>query len=150
MICIERSKPLANEIDVLTERVAQLERSNRKLKLVFGFVLLSTVVLSLVSAAKPRIIEAEKIIIRDSHGRARVTIGTDLAIDKERDEPAIWLSDATATDRMILLTDRLYFADEHTKPLVELVAKPGNSYAPSLPGSALRFHAPDGKVLSTP
>ena len=48
-------------------------------------------------AGKPQTLEVEKIIIRDSHGHARITIGTPavagVAVDLNANEPAIWLSD---------------------------------------------------------
>ena len=97
---------------------------------------------SLGFAGKPRTIEAEQIVIRDSHGRARITIGipavAGAAIGIERDPPTIWLADENGADGVILATDGLYFANERAKPLVEL------SSSPSQP--ELRFHGPDGRV----
>jgi hypothetical protein len=91
---------------------------------------------------KPRTIEAEKIVILDSHGRARLMIGTPevagAAVDMKPDSPAIWLSDESGSDRTILTSDGLYLADGREKPLVDL------SSGPTRP--ALRFYGPDEKV----
>ena len=74
--------------------------------------------LALMAQARPnRTIEAEQIIVRDSNGRARITIGTPRssghAIDSQSDDPLIWLSDERGTDRAILGIDGLRFANEH-------------------------------------
>ena len=87
-------------------------------------------------------IEAEKIVILDTHGRARLMIGTPdvagAAVAMKLDAPAIWLSDENGSDRTILTSDGLYLANGREKPLVNL------SSGPSRP--ELRFYGPDGKV----
>jgi len=131
------------EIESLIVRVARLERANRRLKLIgVGVALASTVLVSMGLSGKPRTIEAEKIVILDTHGRARLMIGTpDVAgasVDMKLDAPAIWLSDENGSDRTILTSDGLYLANGREKPLVNL------SSGPSRP--ELRFYGPDGKV----
>jgi hypothetical protein len=60
------------EIEALTARIARLERANRRLKPVgVGFLLASMALVSMGFAGKPRTIEAENFVIRDSHGRAQ-------------------------------------------------------------------------------
>lgn len=134
---------MKSEIEALTVRVAQLERANRRLKLIgVGLVLGSVVLVSMGLGGKPRTIEAEKIVILDSHGRARLMIGTPevagAAVDMKPDSPAIWLSDESGSDRTILTSDGLYLANGREKPLFDL------SSGPTRP--ALRFYGPDGKV----
>lgn len=131
------------EIEALTARLERLERVNRRLKLMgVGIVLASMASCSTGLTGKPRTLEAEEIVIRDSHGRARVMIGTPeflgAAFGMKPDQPAIWLSDENGQDRSVLTTDGLYLADSHSKPLVEITTDSS--------GPALRFHDPDGKV----
>ena len=132
------------EIDALTKRVARLERANRRLKAIgVGGVLALAVTVSIGFGGKPRTIEAEKIVTLDSHNRARITIGTPnvvgAAVGMERDEPAIWLSDDSGTDRTILAADGLYFANDHAKPVVSLITHPGRP--------ELRLYSLDGKLV---
>jgi hypothetical protein len=133
------------EVEMLTKRVGRLERENRFLKFIGIGCALGIAVLLLVGADKmPRTIEAEKIILRDSHGRARVTIGTPefagVAIDMKATDPAIWLTDEQGEDRAALTGDGLRFGNGTHKPLVEIISDPR-------PGrSALRFYDPNGKV----
>ena len=134
---------MTSEIETLTVRVACLERANRRLKLIaVGAVLASMVLFSMRLGGKPRTIEAEKIVIRDSHGRARLMIGTPeiagAAVDIKPDAPAIWLSDENGSDRTILTSDGLYLANGREKPLVNLSSGPGRP--------ELRFYGPDGMV----
>jgi hypothetical protein len=134
---------MTSEIETLTVRVADLERANRRLKLIgVGVVLASMALVSMGLGGKPRTIEAEKIVILDSHGRARLMIGTPdvagAAVNTKSDAPAIWLSDENGLDRTILTSDGLYLANGREKPLVNLIS------GPSRP--ELQFYGPDGKV----
>ena len=134
---------MTQEIEGLTMRIACLERTNRRLKLIgTGILLASIALVSMGLGGKPRTIEAEKIVILDSHGRARLVIGTpDVAgpaVDMKLDAPAIWMSDENGSDRSILTTDGLYLANGRAKPLVNL------SSGPIRP--QLRFYGPDGKI----
>ena len=133
------------EIEMLTKRVGKLERENRHLKVIGIGCALGIAVFLLVGADRPqRTIEAERIILRDSQGRARVTIGTPefagVAIDMKASDPAIWLTDESGTDRAILGADSLRFGDRKGKPLVALVGDLRSDR------SALRFYDSDGKV----
>ncbi len=132
----------------LTQRVGRLERENRWLKLLATAVVLASIVLVSVGLGrKPRTIEAEKIVLLDSRGRARVTIGTPefagAAVLLKPDAPAIWLSDESGTDRAILMTDGLMFGNGRGKPLVELSANAERG------GPELRFYGSDGRVFWT-
>lgn len=140
-----RRRPMTGENELLASRISRLEQENRRLRLiVLGIALALTAVLLMAAGPKPRTIEAEKIVILDSHGRARVTIGTPelagAAIFTKPDEPVIWLSDEKGTDRATLAADGLRLNDDHAKPLVELRsdAKAG--------GSQLRLYSSDGKI----
>jgi hypothetical protein len=136
------------EIETLTERVGRLERENRLLKLIGSACALGIAVFLLGGADKaPRTIEAEKIILRDSQGRARVTIGTPefagVTIDMKATDPAIWLTDEQGEDRAVLTSDGLRFGNGRHKPLVEIISDPR-------PGrSALRFYDSNGKVAQS-
>lgn len=133
------------EVDMLTKRVGRLERENRLLKVIGIGCAIGMAVLLLVGADKtPRTIEAEKIILRDSRGRARITIGTPefagVAIDMKASDPAIWLADENGTDRAILSAESLRFGNSKGKPLVALVGDPRSGR------SALQFYDSNGKV----
>jgi hypothetical protein len=68
---------MTSEVDNLVQRVAKLERQNRQLKMIGLGVALGMATFLLMGAAKtPKTVEAEKIVILDRHGRARITIGT--------------------------------------------------------------------------
>ncbi len=133
------------EFTSLRDRVTILERDNRRLRWMSGiaFVLIATFVLA--GAAKyPRTISAEKIVLLDTQGRARLTISTPavagLAIDMAPDDPAVWFTDEKGTDRAVMSTDGLFFANAKSRPTVSL----SNNNAPD--ASSLRFYHPDGKV----
>jgi hypothetical protein len=76
--------------------------------------------------SKPRTIEAEQFIVRDSKGGARVTIGTapvsGAAVSLSPDEPAVWFSDEKGRDRLILTTDGLRLANSKSQPALDVTA----------------------------
>lgn len=116
-------------IEALTVRIVRLERANRRLKTISaGNVLAAVALVSVAFGGKPRTIEAEKIVIVDSHGRPRMIIGTPqvagAAVYMGRDEPAIWFSDERGSDRAILASDGLYLAGATEKPLVSITSAP--------------------------
>lgn len=134
---------MQSEIDALTARIERLERANRRLKAIGGVVgLASIALLSVGFGGKARTIEAEKIVILDSRGRARLTIGTPksagVAVSMEGDAPAIWLSDESGSDRTILNSEGLYLANSRGKRLVDLSGDPARP--------ELRLYGPDGTV----
>jgi hypothetical protein len=75
--------------------------------------------------SKPRTIEAEQFIIRDSKGRARVTIATapvsGAAVSLSPDEPAVWFSDEKGRDRLILAADGLRLANSKSQPALDVI-----------------------------
>jgi hypothetical protein len=102
----------------IRDRLEKLERDNRTLKWLGMAAALFAASAVLMAQVRPnRTIQAERIIVRDSSGRARITIGTPsssgYAVDSKSDDPLIWLSDEKGTDRAILGIDGLRFADEH-------------------------------------
>jgi hypothetical protein len=109
------------EIENVLQRVERLERQNRRLKLVgLGIALCVGILLAMGAAKTPRTIEAEKIVLRDSRGRARVTISTPefggATIDVNPEDPVIWLSDDKGADRAMLTANGLFFANGKSKP----------------------------------
>jgi len=136
---------MTSEVELLTRRVARLERESRLTKLIGIASVLGVAVLLLVGADKtPRTIEAEKIVLRDSQGHVRVTIGTPefagAGIDMKATDPAIWLTDEHGDDRAVLTTDGLRFGTSKHKPIVELISDPRSGR------SALRFYSDNGKI----
>lgn len=137
-----------NQADMLRKRVAKLERENRIFKFV-GAGLLASMALFLIGVRSPRTVETDEIVLRDTRGRARITIGTPkdagAAIDMKPDDPAIWLSDDKGTDRAILTADGIYFADSNAKRTMDLTSDPQTGV------SILKFYDQHRKVSwSTP
>lgn len=107
-------------------------------------VTLGAAVIVLAGSTKTlRTIEAQKIVLLDSHGHARLTIGTPAgagaAIGVGPDDPVIWLSDPNGADRAMLTTDGLFFANGKTKPTVSLSSDVHGR-------STLKLYGSDGKV----
>jgi hypothetical protein len=126
----------------ILRRVEGLERQNRRLKMIgLGIALCVSTLLVMGATKTPRTVEAEKIVLLDSRGRARVTISTPeftgAAIDVKPDDPVIWLSDDKGTDRAMLTADGLFFASGKAKPTLDIT---------SAPSPALKFYGPDGKI----
>ena len=118
---------MKTELEELTLRVETLERQNRRLRLgAAGFILLAALGSLAAVSPKPRTIEAEQFIVRDSKGRARVTIATapvsGAAVSLSPDEPAVWFSDAKGRDRLILTTDGLRLANSKSQPALDVTA----------------------------
>ena len=104
----------------IEERLNRLERQNRKFKAGFAvFALLFGALVLMGQVPKNRTVEANKFVLLDSQGRARVTIGTPsssgIAVGLRPDEPAIWITDEKGQDRAILNSDGLRFADQRGK-----------------------------------
>jgi hypothetical protein len=135
---------MTSEVENLVQRVENLERQNRQFRLVgLGIALCVTVVLFAGANKAPRIIEAEKIVLVDSHGRARLTIGTPAfagaTIDANPDDPVIWMTDDKGADRAMLTIDGLFFANSKATPTVSLRSDPNGT-------SWLKFYGTNGKV----
>ena len=98
----------------------------------------------MAAVSTPRTVEAEKIILRDSHGRARLTLGTPefagATVDMKPDNPVVWLTDEKGIDRAVLTIDGLFFSDSQRKPTADFRNSPKSGM------STLRFYAPDGKI----
>jgi hypothetical protein len=134
---------MTTEMQTLSQRVGRSERENRILKVLalLGVALFATLLL-MGASGKPRTIEAEKFILRDNQGHARVTIGTPesagVAVDTKPTDPVIWLTDEKGADRAILTTDGIRFADALSKPTVDIVSEPGKS--------TMRLYGPNREV----
>jgi hypothetical protein len=132
------------EVDHLMQRVGRLERQNRQLKLVGLGIALCVVILLLTGVTKtPRTVEAEKIVLLDSQGRAKLTIGTPTftgaTIDVNPNDPVIWLTDDNGADRAMLTSEGLFFASNKARPTVSLSSDPNGM-------SELKFYGTNGKV----
>jgi hypothetical protein len=135
---------MTSDLDSLVQRVERLERQNLQLKALGPGIALGMAVFLLAGAAgPPRTVEAEKIVIRDRHGRARITLGTPAfagsAIDTNPDDPMIWLSDDKGADRAMLGAEGLYFANGKAKPTVSITSAPGGP-------SSVKLFETDGRV----
>jgi hypothetical protein len=118
---------MTTELQRLTLRVETLERQNHRFRLgAVGLILLAALWSMAAVSPKPRTIEAEQFIVRDSKGRARVTIATapvsGAAVSLAPDEPAVWFSDAKGSDRLILTTDGLRLANSKSQAALEVTA----------------------------
>src|SRR4051794_38290845 len=87
-------------IDVLAERVGHLERENRLWRWGGGACLIAGLVVVIGGAQRanePRVIEAERLVVRDQHGKERIRLG--LSSDGV---PALFLWAKDGKDRVIL------------------------------------------------
>jgi myo-inositol-hexaphosphate 3-phosphohydrolase len=136
---------MISETNALAERVRRLEQQNRAIKWIAAGSLLLVIVAGLKAQQRPaRTIEAEKFVLLDSKGRARVTIGTPrssgVAIDLPADEPSIWISDLNGMDRVIITTDGLRLANESGRPAASLTFT-------NKKGAEILLYNADGKLL---
>lgn len=134
------------DLNHLSERVKRLEYENRLFKLAGTVLALGVLAFASLGAAnKPQTIEAEKIILRDAQGHVRLTLGTPgtagAAFAIQPNDPAIWLSDENGTDRAILTSDGLYFANKNSRPTVSLSSGSASG------ASSLGFYDPNGKII---
>jgi hypothetical protein len=116
----EETMTIAEQI-ALPKRIDRLEAENRALKRFFMIgLLVAGCVVAMGQVNPKRAVEAERIVVRDSQGRARITLGTPVssgvAIDMKSDDPAIWISDEHGTDRMILTIEGVRLADANGRP----------------------------------
>ena len=121
---------MTSDIDVIYRRIERLERENRNLKRI-GFITgLFVFCVALMGQARQShpVVEAQKIVVVDSQGRARITLGTPsssgAALGLQSDDPAVWMSDENGTDRLILTTDGIRLSDERGRP--RLLENPTN------------------------
>ncbi|HLX00273.1 MAG TPA: hypothetical protein VKR82_16655 [Candidatus Acidoferrales bacterium] len=136
---------MITEMEGLAKRVECLERQNRLLKRAVVAVLSLAVVSGLWAQPRAaRTIEAERFILRDSVGRARITIGTPktsgAAIEMPADEPSIWISDTNGFDRVIVNTEGLRLANDATRPAASLTFEKGM-------GGRIRLYSNDGRLV---
>ncbi len=77
-------------LDNLLNRLNKLERSNRRLKAVGTFVLAVFLTAMIMGQAprRPKLIEAERFVVRDSAGKERIVIG-DLTPSILREKPLV-------------------------------------------------------------
>jgi len=137
---------MSSDLSVLTQRLERLERQNQILTRAMVGLLLFVGVLAFSAESLPagRTIEAERFILRDSRGRARVTIGTPessgAAVDTPADEPAIWISDERGIDRVIVTTEGMRLANDAGRPAASMTFMKKT-------GGQIRLYGQDGKLL---
>jgi hypothetical protein len=135
---------MLSDIEALTVRMKKLEQQNQYLRLAVLGIALAGMIVVLIGADKTsRTVEAEKIVLLDRNGHAKVTIGTPAltgaTVDANPDEPVIWLSDEKGTDRAMLTIGGLFFANGKAKPTASLSSDSNGA-------SSLKFYGTDGKV----
>jgi hypothetical protein len=85
----------------------------------------------------------QKIVLLDSHGRAKLTIGTPAltgaTVGVNPDDAVIWLTDDKGADRAMLTADGLFFANRDAKPTISISSDPRTP--------ELKLYGIDGKVL---
>jgi hypothetical protein len=132
------------EIEALAKRVQTLERQNRRVKLAALGIVLGVMIAALSGAGKAtRTVEAQKIVLLDSHGHARLTIGTPAltgaTVGVNPDDAVVWLTDEKGTDRAMLTPDGLFFANHDARPAISISSDPKTP--------ELKLYGIDGKVL---
>jgi myo-inositol-hexaphosphate 3-phosphohydrolase len=129
----------------LYTRMGKLERQNRFQRNALTVGLLISICVTAMGQARPaRTVEAERFVLLDGKGRARITIGTPLTsgatVGTSPDEPIIWLSDAKGNDRAMITTEGLRLANEHSRPAASLTFTPNE-------GAKLFLYDNEGKLL---
>ncbi len=70
-----------DDSDTLTQRLDRLERENRRLKLAGAFLVLALVAVGamgqVLPKAVPKVVEAERFVLRDPGGKIVATLGTE-------------------------------------------------------------------------
>jgi hypothetical protein len=132
------------EIEALASRVQALEQQNRRVKLSSLCIVLGVAIVAFSGAGKGAgTVEAQKIVLLDSHGRAKLTIGTPAltgaTVGVNPDDAVIWLTDDKGADRAMLTPEGLFFANHDTRPTISISSDPK--------ASELKLYGTDGKVL---
>jgi hypothetical protein len=87
-------------------------------------------------------IEAQRIVLLDRHGHAKLTIGTPAltgaTVGANPDDAVIWLTDDKGTDRAMLTPEGLFFANHDARPTITISSDPKTS--------ELKLYGVDGKV----
>ena len=70
----------SNQIGPLSKRLEKLERDNRNLRRVISVLSISFIVLFTMAQVRPtpKVIEAEKFVVKDSSGKERASLGIDV------------------------------------------------------------------------
>jgi len=87
-------------LDRLTQRLDRLERENRRLKVTGAVLVLALAaggVMGQVPKAVPRVVEAERFVLRDTKGKVLATLGT------EASTPSLALFDQNGKTRAVLM-----------------------------------------------
>jgi hypothetical protein len=133
------------DLQALYARMEKLERRDRfqRNALLMGVLILGCV--AAMAQTKPaRTVEAQKFVLLDAQGRARITIGTPassgVAVSTALDEPVIWFSDPKGNDRAMITAEGLRLANEHSRPAASLTFT-------SKEGARLFLYDDQGKVV---
>jgi hypothetical protein len=112
----------------LSARLERLERDNRRFKRLGIAALVLAAALGAIYATRPvpNEIDSHQFVLLDGQGRARLTISTPkyagAAVGMNADDPGIWMTDRKGTDRTMLTSDGLRFADATGRPLASYSA----------------------------
>ena len=133
------------DLEALTKRVQILEQQNRRFRLAaLGIILAAMIVVLGGADSATRTIEAQKIVLLDSRGHAKLTIGTPAVtgatVGVSPDDAVIWLTDDKGADRTMLTTDGLFFANGEARPTISLSSNPKGI-------SGLKLYGKDGTML---
>jgi hypothetical protein len=131
------------EMEALAKRVQTLERQNRRTKIATLGIVVALMIVGLSGAGRAtRTVEAQKIVLLDSHGRAKLTISTPAlegaTVGLGPDDAVIWLTDDNGTDRAMLTSEGLFFANRDARPTITIGSDPKTP--------ELKLYGIDGKV----
>jgi hypothetical protein len=145
-------KATRKDLEVLHRRLERLERKSRvQQRFIAAAILVVGCVIVMAETKSVRTVEAERFVLRDKLGRARITIGTPsssgLAIDTGMDEPVIWISDERGNDRAMFSEEGLRLSDQRFRAAASLTftKKDGAEILLYDKEGKLVFHAPGSR-----
>ncbi|GEM_PF-1661513 len=116
------------ELQSIRERLEKLERQNRWFKRAgIAALLLAAAVVVMGQARPSRTVTANKFVLQDSQGRARITIATSASmgtgiVGMPPDDPGIWIRGEEGQEQTVLTANALRFLDERGRMMVWLFA----------------------------
>lgn len=137
-------------LETLAQRLDRLERENRRLKIAGAFLVLALAAVGamgqVLPKAVPKVVEAERFVLRDSTGRERAVL------EMARYGPRIALLDETGTTKALLQLDlrpELVMFDEGGKPRIAVRGALSRLAGQDLGGNALELYGPTGQIQAT-
>ena len=119
------------DVQAILKRIDVLGRQNRWL--IRAGLVGSLVAVAIVTMGQTRTshtVEAEQFILRDAHGRQRLTIGFYGGI--KSDEPAIWIAGPTGVDQTIFASQRLVWFNEQGKVTARIEGNDNGGSGPTI------------------